>query len=344
MFASVPSAMLRGARGQAVQVEVHLGKGLPGLHIVGLPDESIREARDRARAALASSGHDWPNHLITISLRPATAGRRAPGSTSRSPLACSIVAGDHRRVPDRGLGLHRRTGPRRLGTAGARIVPIVAAIEGNDVVVPASTVVEASIAARGDVHPVRTLLELLGTLCDGEPWPDHEPACRRASPASGSRSLRGPGPTARPAGPRDRRGRRSPHAVHGPAGFGQDDARIPPAGHPAAPRPDQALEATMVHSAAGAPLPPSGLIERPPFRAPHHTSSQVAIIGGGSQVARPGEVSLAHHGVLFLDEIAEFPACGPRFAAPTTRGRRRACRTVHSSATPCRRASCSSPR
>ena len=70
----------------------------------------------------------------------------------------------------------------------------------------------------------------------------------------------------------------------------------------------QALEATMVHSAAGAPLPPSGLIERPPFRAPHHTSSQVAIIGGGSQVARPGEVSLAHHGVLFLDEIAEFPA------------------------------------
>ena len=70
----------------------------------------------------------------------------------------------------------------------------------------------------------------------------------------------------------------------------------------------QALEATMVHSAAGAPLPPSGLIERPPFRSPHHTSSQVAIIGGGSQVARPGEVSLAHRGVLFLDEIAEFPA------------------------------------
>ncbi len=70
----------------------------------------------------------------------------------------------------------------------------------------------------------------------------------------------------------------------------------------------QALEATMVHSAAGAPLPLSGLIERPPFRSPHHTSSQVAIIGGGSQVARPGEVSLAHHGVLFLDEIAEFPA------------------------------------
>ena len=70
MFASVPSAMLRGARGQAVQVEVHLGKGLPGLHIVGRPDESIREARDRARAALASSGFDWPNHLITISLAP----------------------------------------------------------------------------------------------------------------------------------------------------------------------------------------------------------------------------------------------------------------------------------
>ena len=188
------------------------------------------------------------------------------------------------------------------------VVPIVAAIENSDVVVPASTLVEANIAARGQVHPVRTLRELLATLCDGEPWPDHPPRGPDIAPLHVPDLCEVQGqPLARLALEIAAAG--AHHSLFmGPPGSGKTmlASRLPGILPPL--ERAQALEATMVHSAAGAPLPPSGLIERPPFRAPHHTSSQVAIIGGGSQVARPGEVSLAHHGVLFLDEIAEFPA------------------------------------
>jgi len=308
MFASVPSAMLRGARGQAVQVEVHLGKGLPGLHIVGLPDESIREARDRARAALASSGFDWPNHLITISLAPCDGRKTGSGLDLAIAVGVLVVAGfiDVSRIEGLAfigeLGLDGSVRPIR------GVVPIVAAIENSDVVVPASTLVEANIAARGQVHPVRTLRELLATLCDGEPWPDHEPRGPDIAPVHVPDLCEVQGqPLARLALEIAAAG--AHHSLFmGPPGSGKTmlASRLPGILPPL--ERAQALEATMVHSAAGAPLPPSGLIERPPFRAPHHTSSQVAIIGGGSQVARPGEVSLAHHGVLFLDEIAEFPA------------------------------------
>ena len=283
-------------------------KGLPGLHIVGLPDESIREARDRARAALASSGFDWPNHLITISLAPCDGRKTGSGLDLAIAVGVLVVAGVIEAGRIAGLAFIGELGLDGSVRPVRGVVPIVAAIEGNDVVVPASTVVEANIAARGDVHPVQTLRELLATLCDGEPWPDHQPraADPAPTPVSDLAEVRGQ-PLARLALEIAAAG--AHHTLFlGPPGSGKTmlAARLPGILPPL----DrvQALEATMVHSAAGAPLPPSGLIERPPFRAPHHTSSQVAIIGGGSQVARPGEVSLAHHGVLFLDEIAEFPA------------------------------------
>ena len=307
MIATVPSATLLGVRGRPVTVEVHVSSGLPGFTIVGLPDASCREARDRVRAALLSSGLPWPLKRVTVNLAPS--GLRKAGSQLDLAMAVALLVAEGRLHPEHvahtafvgELGLDGTIRP-VTGT-----VPLVHALDTDAVVVPAASVAEAELIARHQVRAAGDLRGLVAALTGSAPWPDGFPP--ESSPASvpdpDLSDVRGQ-PLARLALELAAAGGHHLLMV-GPPGAGKTmlarrlPGLLPDLG------PDHALEATMVHSAAGVPLV-GGLVRRPPFRAPHHGASTVSLTGGGSSVMRPGEISLAHRGVLFLDELGEFQA------------------------------------
>jgi magnesium chelatase family protein len=307
MYGSIASATLLGAEGHRIDVEVQVSKGLPGFRMVGRPDESTREARDRARAAVLSCGIDWPAANITVNLAPSS--DRKTGSSLDLAIAVGVlVAADviPREAVD-GLAFLGELGLDGSLRPVAGVVPMVAAVGDLDVVVPVRSAVEARVAALGRVRLIAHLSELLGVLVGAEPWPDHDdelppPADDTLVPDLAD--LHGQ-PLARQALEIAAAGAHHTLFV-GPPGSGKTmlasrlPGLLPPLDR------TRSLEATMVHSAAGAVLPPGGLIRRPPFRSPHHTSSLVALVGGGSHTLRPGEISMAHCGVLFMDELAEF--------------------------------------
>ncbi len=310
MFASVPSAVLYGAEGHLIHVEVQVASGLPAFSLVGLPDLSIRESRDRARAAIESSGYCWPKHKITANLAPS--GDRKGGSGLDLAIAVGVLTASGV-IPAESIEHLAFIG--ELGLDGSLrpvtgVAPMVGALGDRDVVVPIASAVEAQVVALGRVRLVANLREVVEALLVEAPWPDHE---RDVDECVDHLMAHSPPDLADVQGQPVAR-----HALEiaaagghhtlfiGPPGAGKTmlAARLPGL-LPALDR-DRALEVTMVHSAAGIPLPPGGLVRRPPFRSPHHTSSQVALVGGGSRTIRPGEVSIAHCGVLFMDELAEF--------------------------------------
>lgn len=308
MLAHSWSVALTGINGQIVRIEADIAQGLPATTVIGLGDTAVNQAKERVRAAILNSGCKWPDRRITLALSPAGLPKRGAGYDLA--LAAAVLAADDQ-LPERETERLLLIG--ELGLDG-RVLPIrgilpsllTAAHQGwTAAVVPTANLGEALLSGLR-VRAARNLADLvdylrgdadnLASATDSEPTPLPEPpdlADVLGQPearlglelaAAGGHHL----------------------AMIGPPGAGKTmlAARMPGI-LPRLPR-AAALEVTAVHSVAGLLDDSTPLLDRPPFVDPHHSASLAAIVGGGSGTPRPGCVSLAHHGVLFLDEAPEF--------------------------------------
>ncbi len=309
MLATIASSVVQGVDGHPVSVEVHVSNGLPGYTLVGLPDASCRESRDRVRAAVLSSGFKWPSRRVTINLAPT--GLRKQGAALDLPIALGILAASGQVEP---AALSRFGAIGELGLDGSvrpvtGLVSLADAVAAPELFAPADGAEQASVVRPGCVRGVRTLSELLAGLTDRASLPEiveaHPgPSERCGVGRSDLADVRGQ-PLARWALEVAAAGGHHLMMI-GPPGAGKTMLATRIAGLLPPLDRDQALATTRVHSAAGLSIPAGGLVRHPPFRAPHHGASMVAMVGGGTAAMRPGEISCAHNGVLFLDELGEF--------------------------------------
>ncbi|HEY5880835.1 MAG TPA: YifB family Mg chelatase-like AAA ATPase [Nakamurella sp.] len=303
------SVGLTGVTGQLVTVEADLSAGLPGTAVIGLPDPAIIQSRDRIRAAILNSGHRWPDRRITLALSPA--GLRKSGAGYDIALAVAVLAASGV-LPGRAAGDTVLVG--ELGLDGAMrpvrgVLPALLAARAagrTRAVVPLGNLSEAALATGMTVWGAPTLADLVSSLrgenhCMVEgvaPVPAGPPELPDLADVLGQPEARLALEIAAAGG----------HhlAMIGPPGAGKTmlASRLPGVLPPLDDQ--QSLEVTAVHSVAGLLADGTPLITHPQFVDPHHTASQAAIIGGGSGHIRPGSVSLAHCGVLFLDEAPEF--------------------------------------
>lgn len=307
-LATTWSAALDGVGGHLVRVEAHLAGGLPGTSVIGMGDAAVSQARDRVRAAVLNSGRKWPDKRITLALSPAALPKKGAGfdlalavavleadsDTSCAATGTAVLLGE--------LGLDGAVRPIR------GVLPLLLAARAagrTHALVPVANLPEAALSGL-QVRGVRTLDDLLAhfagergrLVTDPEVIPAPEPAIADLADVLGQPEARAALELAAAGG----------HhlAMIGPPGAGKTmlATRLP--GLLPGLDGESSLEVTAVHSVAGTLAEQTPLITRPPFVDPHHSASLAAVIGGGSGWIRPGSVSLAHRGVLFLDEAPEF--------------------------------------
>lgn len=332
-FARACSVALVGVEGVVVEVQADLEPGVAAFTLVGLPDKSLVESRDRVRAAVVNSGAEWPQKKLTVGLSPASVPKS--GSGFDLAVACAVLGAAERIDPAAiadvvmigELGLDGRVRPVR-GVLPAVLAAAEAGYE--QVVVPEQSAGEAALVPGVSVLGVRSLRRLIAILCD-DPVPE-EPADDQGRPDAMLAGLMIPGTglgaglapaAARGEGHRpdlaDVAGQPRPRQAlevaaagghhllfSGPPGAGKTmlaerlSAVLPPLTR------QESLEVTAVHSVAGILPPGEPLVSRAPYCAPHHSATMQSLVGGGNGMPRPGAVSLAHRGVLFLDEAPEF--------------------------------------
>ncbi len=309
MLARLATAALVGLTAYPVGVEVDIGRGLPAVMVVGLGDAAVLEARDRLRAAFGNAGFEWPDRRVTISLPPSDLPKQ--GSGFDLPIAIGLLAATGA-VPQAAVDGLWAVGELGLGgdVRGVRgvLASAIAARDGGArlLLVPAANLAEAALVPGLRVGGASSLAQVDAFL-RGEAGLDPPSPCLAAAsaPVEDLADVRGQ-PLARRALEIAAAGGHNLLLV-GPPGAGKTMlARRLRGLLPELDR-DEALEVTQVLSAAGLVHPGTPLASARPFRAPHHGISMAGMVGGGPRVPRPGEVSLAHRGVLFLDELAEFP-------------------------------------
>lgn len=330
-FARTCSVALVGVEGVVVEVQADLEPGVAAFTLVGLPDKSLTESKDRVRAAVVNSGGEWPQKKLTVGLSPASVPKG--GSGFDLAVACAVL-GAAERIDPRiltdivmvgELGLDGRVRPVR----GVLPAVLAAADAGYEqVVVPECTAAEAALVPGVSVLGVRSLRQLIAVLTD-EPVPEEEPdEPGRPDPMLAGLCVPGTGVGTGLSGGLDdalaldladvvgQAAARTAVEVaatgghhlflQGPPGAGKTMlAERLPAILPRLTR-EESLEVTAVHSVAGMLPPGKPLVDTAPYCAPHHSATMQSLVGGGKGVARPGAVSLAHRGVLFLDEAPEF--------------------------------------
>ncbi|HYH28943.1 MAG TPA: YifB family Mg chelatase-like AAA ATPase [Pseudonocardia sp.] len=309
-LARAHSVALLGVDGHVVEIEADVGGGLPRFNLVGLPDAALNESKDRVRAAIVNSGRIWPNERIVLALSPATL--RKAGSGFDLALACAVL-GASGVLPQSGLDgtvlLGELALDGRLRSVRGVLPGLLAARDAGmrRAVVPESALVEAALVDGIEVHGAASLGQALAFLQGGCTLPRPGPVEHDAAPE--------PPDLADVLGQEDAR-----HAVEIAAAGGHHVLLVGPPGTGKTmlaqrfvgllPRltAEEALGLAAVRSVAGR-LPGGGALSTvPPFVAPHHSSSMAALVGGGGGIARPGAVSLAHLGVLFMDEAPEWGA------------------------------------